>query len=249
MDTRKLYDEDAGKWRRRQANSLSDFTGRPAVFALCGDVTGLAVADLGAGEGYCTRELKRRGAKSIVGVELSQNMVDAAKAQEAETPLGIEYQQGDIRKLALPDAAYDLVTAVFVFNYVTFADMKAALVEIHRILKPGGHFVFSIPHPSFPFMRGEKAAPFYFDFEGRGYFSGRDTRNEGEIYCKDGTALRVQMVHKPLEDYFTALREAGFTRMPVVEELRVRPEHMAEDPAFFGPVNDIPLHMAFRIQK
>jgi hypothetical protein len=50
----------------------------------------------------------------------------------------------------------------------------------------------------------------------------------------DGTKLRVQMIHKPLEDYFTALRAVGFTKMPIVKELRVLPEHMAENPAFFG---------------
>ncbi len=248
METRKLYDEDASKWVRRKPNSLSDFTGRPAVFDLCGDVRGLDVADLGCGEGYCTRELKSRGAKSMIGIELSQKMVDAANAAEREAPLGIEYRQGDVRKLELDSDKYDLVTAVFVFNYVVYADMLAALHEIYRITKPGGAFVFSIPHPSFPFI-GKKQAPFYFDFEGRGYFSGRDSKNEGEIHCVDGTKLRVQMIHKPLEDYFTALRAVGFTKMPIVKELRVLPEHMAENPAFFGGVNDVPLHMAFRVEK
>jgi ubiquinone/menaquinone biosynthesis C-methylase UbiE len=115
----------------------------------------------------------------MIGIELSQKMVDAANAAEREAPLGIKYRQGDVRKLELDSDKYDLVTAVFVFNYVVYADMLAALHEIYRITKPGGAFVFSIPHPSFPFI-GKKQAPFYFDFEGRGYFSGRDSKNEGE---------------------------------------------------------------------
>ena len=41
MDTETLYDANAGKWERRAPSSLSDFTGRPAVFELCGDVVGL----------------------------------------------------------------------------------------------------------------------------------------------------------------------------------------------------------------
>ncbi|MCA9581448.1 MAG: methyltransferase domain-containing protein [Myxococcales bacterium] len=248
MDTEKLYDADAGKWRRRKPNSLSDFTGRPAVFELCGDVTGLRVADVGCGEGYCTRELKHRGAAEIVGIELSAKMVEQAQAQEAEDKLGIEYRQGNVLALDLPDGYYDLVTAVFVFNYLTRDECRKTLEEVHRILKPGGHFVYSIPHPCFPFMKDRKA-PFFFDFQENGYFSGLDTKNEGEIHCLDGTALRVQMIHKPLEEYFNVMRAAGFTLMPEVRELRVQPEHLESNPEFFGPVNDIPLHMAFRIQK
>ena len=37
-DTREMYDSNAHKWARREPNSLSDFTGRPRVFELCGDV-------------------------------------------------------------------------------------------------------------------------------------------------------------------------------------------------------------------
>ncbi|QQR88957.1 MAG: class I SAM-dependent methyltransferase [Myxococcales bacterium] len=249
METRKLYNTDASRWKRKEPNSLSDFTGRPAVFDLCGDVTGRSVLDAGCGEGYCSREMRIRGASRVLGIELSEKMVDLAKAQEQEQSLGIEYQQGDVRKLDLPSESFDLVLAVFVFNYISTRDMQVAMKEMHRVLKGGGQFVFSVPHPCFAFMRQEKSAPFYFDMEGRGYFSGVDCQNQGKIFCRDGTELRVQAVHKTLQDYFDAFEAVGFRSMPVVKELRVLDKHLELDPAFFSPVKDIPLHMAFRLEK
>ena len=37
--------------------------------------------------------------------------------------------------------------------------------------------------------------------------------------------------------------------MPMVEELRVLDEHLETDPVWFGPIHDLPLHLAFQIQK
>ena len=48
--TEDLHDASASKWVRQQPSSLSDFTARPVIFDLCGDVRGLDIIDLGAGE-------------------------------------------------------------------------------------------------------------------------------------------------------------------------------------------------------
>lgn len=244
-----LYDKHAARWRRREPSSLSDFTGRPAVFELCGDVSGLDVLDLGCGEGYCSRELAGRGARSVTGVELSGEMVRLAQAQESELRQGITYRQGDVTRLDDADARYDLAVGVFVYNYVTTGEMLASFREVRRVLRAGAHFVFAVPHPAFAFVRRDRRPPFHFDVGDAGYFSGRDVRYPGEIRRRDGTALPVQMVHKTFGDYFDALRAAGFPAMPEVRELRVLPEHLSLDPAFFSPVADLPLHLAVRVAK
>ncbi len=249
VDTGDLYDEHAARWQRRAPSSLSDFTGRPAVFELCEPVAGLDVIDLGCGEGYCARELASRGARSVTGVELSHEMVRSASAQEAELGQGVTYRQGDVTALEDADASYDLAVGVFVYNYLDIGQMRSSFREVLRVLRPGGHFVFSVPHPSFSFIRREHGAPFFFDVGASGYFSGRDRQFQGEIHRRDGTALPVQMVHKTVSDYFDALREAGFAAMPEVRELKVEAEHLDLDPPFFGPVADLPLHMAIRVRR
>jgi SAM-dependent methyltransferase len=247
-DAGALYDKHASRWQRRAPSSLSDFTGRPAVFELCGEVSGLEVLDLGCGEGYCSRELAGRGAR-VTGVELSAEMVQLARSQEGELKQGITYRQGDVTRLDDADARYDLAVGVFVYNYVTVEQMLASFREVRRVLRPGGRFVFAVPHPAFAFIRKDRKPPFYFDVGDAGYFSGRDVRFQGEIRRRDGTALPVQMVHKTLGDYFETLRTAGFVAMPDVRELRVLPEHLALDPGFFGPVADLPLHLALRVAR
>lgn len=249
VDTGELYDQHASRWQRREPSSLSDFTGRPAVFDLCGTVDGLDVIDLGCGEGYCARELAGRGAKSITGVELSNEMVLMAQAQENDLGQGIHYRQGDVTDLEDNDASFDLALGVFVYNYVNTTQMLASFKEVYRVLRPGGHFVFSVPHPAFAFIRQERKPPFFFDVGSQGYFSGRDMQFQGEIYRRTGTALPVQMVHKTLSDYFDGIRTAGFSALPEVRELAVKPEHIELDSDFFSPVADLPLHMALKVTR
>lgn len=245
-DTRTLYDSTAARWARHQPSSLSDYTARPQVMALCEPVAGLRVLDLGCGEGYCSRALGRRGAQ-VLGLDLSAGMVDLARQAEAAEPLGIRYDVADAAAVDLGTDRFDLVVAVFLFNYLAVEPMRRTMANVHRMLAPGGHFVFAVPHPCFAFMR-RAAPPFYFDVGAAGYFSARDTRFPGRIWKRDGSALDVQLVHKTLDDYFEALRLAGFTAMPVVNELRATPEMIVMDPDFFGPLADVPLHLAIKVR-
>lgn len=247
--TQNLYNHTAVRWVREEPSSLSDFTARPAILELCEPVTRLRVLDLGCGEGYCSRQLHRRGAGKIDGIDLSEAMIQAARAQEEENRYGITYHIGCATNLQqFADQEFDLVVAVFLFNYLTIAQMQQCMAEVSRILRPGGRFIFSVPHPAFPFMR-EPAYPFFFQVEETKYFSDRDQKFPGKIWKRDGTELQVQLVHKTLEDYFNALQGAGFQTMPILKELRVLPEHVAIDEAFFDPLFDIPLHLAIQVSR
>lgn len=253
-DVQNLYDGAAARWVRNEPLSLSDFTGRPAVLAMCEPVAGARVLDLGCGEGYCTRRLRLSGAREAIGIDLSSAMIEAARAQEEREPLGISYQQGDAADLSrFPPGSFDLILSMFMFNYLPLAQTRRCMVEVVRLLRPGGRFVFASPHPSFAFLRvvrsEAEAPPFYFQVNGRGYFSGRDGRFPGRIWKRDGTPLDVQLCHKTLEDYFWALKDAGFRTLPIVRELRVTPEIRALDPSFFGPLDDCPLHLAMSIMR
>ncbi|HKU40745.1 MAG TPA: class I SAM-dependent methyltransferase [Polyangiales bacterium] len=244
-----LYDHQAGNWTRTAPSSLSDFTARPPVLELCKPYQGSTVLDLGCGEGYCARTLRDGGAAEVLGIDVSSRMIEAAKAEEQRNPKGIRYRQGDATDLhELADASFDRVLAMFLFNYLTTTATQQCLREVARILRPGGKFVFAVPHPSLPWLR-KPAPPFYFDVGSTGYFQARDTRWAGKIWKRDGTELEVQLVHKTLEDYFAALRGAGFNTMPLIRELRVTPEILSVDPKFFGPLGDVPLHLAVSVER
>jgi hypothetical protein len=137
--------------------------------------------------------------------------------------------------------------AVFLFNYLTRAQMTSVMKLARARLSSGGRFIFTVPHPCFPYMR-VPAAPFYFDTEGYDYFAGVDRTYEGRIWRRDGDAVPVRCVHKTLGDYFTSLTAAGFSTMPKVVELKVTDDHVAFDAPFFQPLYGQPLHLLFRIE-
>jgi ubiquinone/menaquinone biosynthesis C-methylase UbiE len=209
----------------------------------------LRVLDLGCGEGYCARALKRGAAAEVLAIDVSGGMIETAKREETREPLGITYEVGDALELRkLQTHHFDRVLAMFLFNYLTVDQTRTCMREVARVLSPGGRFVFAVPHPSLPWLR-EKSAPFYFDVGANTYFAARNARFPGKIWKRDGSQLEVQLVHKTLEDYFEALEAAGFDRLPRVRELRVTPEILKVDPAFFAPLGDTPLHMAISVER
>jgi SAM-dependent methyltransferase len=248
--TATIYDRAATNWQRSEPILLSDFTARPFLLDWCAPLDGAEVLDLGCGEGYVGRQLLARGAASVTGIDISAEMVENARAQVPEgSEAALDYAVGDAWELAhFADDSFDLVVCVFLFNYLERAQMTATMKEVARVLRPGGRFVFAVPHPSLAFQRAEER-PFYFSRGEHGYFDGRDALFEGEIWRRDGVSVPVRCVHKTLDDYFTALREAGFTSLPELKELHATEEHLAFDPDFFEPLRETPLHLAFKLTR
>ena len=71
------------------------------LMKLIDDPTGKAVIDIACGEGFYTRILRQRGAAQATGVDLSEKMIELARATEAQQRLGIDYLVGDGRDLRL----------------------------------------------------------------------------------------------------------------------------------------------------
>lgn len=260
--TAALYDAAAADWRRDEPVLLSDFTARPALLDWCTPLDGLRVLDAGCGEGYVARRLAERGAASVLGIDVSAEMIARAQAAEDTAPKNIEYCVGDAAAPEtwrdVPARGFDLAVAVFLFNYLDIDAMRTVLCHLRRALAPGGRLVFSVPHPALPFLgaagrtgdpqSGDAAARFHFQAPAdAGWFSARDRQFEGHIARRDGGSVPVRCIHKTFADYFSALRDAGFTLMPEIQELHVTASHVQLDPDFFGPLVDRPLHLAFRL--
>jgi SAM-dependent methyltransferase len=250
MEAKEIYDGHADLWVRNEPVLLSDYSARPRVLELCGDVEGKSILDLGCGEGYVGRQLAQKGAASVKGYDVSDGMIEGAKRTAAKAGLDhLTYAVSDLRGGRFGDAEnpVDLVVAVFLFNYMDSASMSRILDRIRTVLKPGGRFIFTVPHPMLPWIKPAEK-PFYMRPEG-GYLSAVDVPFPGRIWRRDGASVEVQAVHKTFTTYFKALAAAGFTCMPHVEELHITAEHVALDPDFFGPLVDLPLHVAFSLSS
>ncbi len=88
---------------------------------------------------------KTQGAQ-VVAVDLSTGMLGQAVAGSARSGVRVPLVQADAARLPFRDRSFDL--ACTAFGAVPFVDDSAAVMrEVHRILRPGGRWVFSVTHP------------------------------------------------------------------------------------------------------
>jgi len=128
-------------------------------FEVLGSVRGLDVLDLAAGEGRTSRMLMERGARSVLGGDVSPEMVRRATAHNAEKPAWptLRYMVLDASDDAFQlDAPVDAVTAMYLFHYAPSEDDLERMARlIARNLKPGGRFVTYTLSPDYDFRHSE----------------------------------------------------------------------------------------------
>ncbi len=133
---------------------LARGTEAPAVEGLLGDLQGMSLVDLACGQGFYSRLAHHRGARPVVGVDLSAAMVEAACQEERRAPLGIRYLQADAasvsaEQLGQPDG-FDQALALFLFNYAADPAALTGLARaVWRCLRPGGRLLAVLPNPAF----------------------------------------------------------------------------------------------------
>lgn len=115
----------------------------PALRAMLPDVQDRHVVDLGCGFGWFCRFARDAGARSVLGIDVSENML--ARAREMTADPAITYRRADLETLTLTEAAFDLVYSSLTLHYLS--NLAALFDMIHQALVPGGRFVFSVEHP------------------------------------------------------------------------------------------------------
>jgi double-stranded uracil-DNA glycosylase len=96
------------------------------------------VADLGCGPGWFARALRRRG-NVVVGLDLSSQMLRAARAGDRR----VRWLRGDLAQLPLARESLDAAWAKNSYIHLPFAELAAALADLHRALVPGGRVTMS----------------------------------------------------------------------------------------------------------
>ncbi len=107
--------------------------------------SGDRVLDVACGTGGLACELAAAvgPAGQVVGIDLSQAMVDAAKARAAKAGLrNTCFDRMDAQALTMPDAAFDVVTCCFGLMYLP--DPEQALAQMRRVLRPGGRLGLAV---------------------------------------------------------------------------------------------------------
>jgi SAM-dependent methyltransferase len=202
------YDAIADFYEDGWPDSYED-TVSVALFTVLGSVTGLAVLDAACGHGRITRELARRGARHVVGLDVSSQLIAKAEAAETAVPLGVHYVHDDLAtSTLLEDESFDVVVCSFGLSDVD--DLEHALANVGRCLDSGGRFVFSILHPCFP---GGDEVSGAWPSTGR-YYDELRWQADGA-----GSTLRTQVGanHRMLSTYVNALHRHGLRLEQIIE--------------------------------
>ena len=190
------------------------------VLACLGErVRAARVLDLCCGEGFVGRRLIKLGAREVVGIDLSPQLI-AEAVRRADAP-GLHYRVDDAHELAsVGDAEFDMVLAYMALQDV--ADHRRMFAAARRVLKDGGAFVFSMLHPGFmPPCHWRDAPPVLADESGKP-LAIRVQRYATEGWWDsggDGVRGRMGCYHRTLATYVNDLIAAGFALERLEEPL------------------------------
>ncbi len=223
--------------RRNREDSPNNAIEGPIMYVLVGNIQNVTILDLGCGDASFGKELLNLGARHYTGVEGSEQMVEASRSNLLELDATIHNET--MESFQYPSESYDLVTSRFAIHYVS--DINRLFQNIYQTLKEDGRFVFSIQHPLTTSSFASKQTS-----DKRGNWIVDDYFLEGERKEPWINNIVVKY-HRTIEQYFTALRQAGFTVQDLREGTPKR-EHFSSEEEFFRRKR-IPVVLVFACRK
>jgi len=195
--------------------------------SLLPDIHDASVLDLGCGYGWLCRWAVENGASTVLGVDVSANMLNKAKSFPEDSS-AITYLQADLETLALPPITYRVVYSSLALHYLQ--NLPALVAQVYQSILPGGAFVFSVEHPVYTAPREPKFA---------------ENKDGGKVWLLDGYleegprttnwfAEGVIKYHRTIGTYVSILSDAGFTISvinewgPSLDQIKLTP-HWAEN--------------------
>lgn len=132
--------EEYDAWYETPLGILSDRLEKRLVFSLIEIKQGAAL-DVGCGTGNYTIELEKRGADAI-GIDSSEEMVAYARIKATKANIETSFHAADAMNLPFPDSTFDTVISNGLLCFLK--EPEKALMEMRRVLKPGGRLVVGV---------------------------------------------------------------------------------------------------------
>ena len=168
----------------------------PAFQTEVGDLSGLDILDLGCGDGTFAAQCVVDGCASFVGIDSASGMIDRARVTAPDA----RFSLASMEAVEIDANAHDLVVSRMALHYV--ADLASVLGQVRQGLRPSGRLVFSVIHPvltaALEVTEGQRTSVSVDNYFERG------DRNRSWF----GSSVTWQ--HRTVEDYATAVLEAGF---------------------------------------
>lgn len=131
--TRVSYNRVAAEYAQRFSDELDHKPVERALLDAFAASTAGQICDLGCGPGQAAAYLHARGAE-VVGVDLSEAMIEQARRLHPE----IRFLRADMRALPFADGSLAGIVALYSLIHLAPAEIPATLLELRRVLWPGG---------------------------------------------------------------------------------------------------------------
>ena len=137
---KEVYDRHAPEYDKVACCAQSVGLTHPLVFRIVGDVAGKAILDLACGTGLYLKKFSEAGAKELVGVDISDGMIDIARSQIGRNATLLV---GDMSSPELPSMLgsrkFDIVMSVWgLYHMETEAQLDSALTNAYHLLADEG---------------------------------------------------------------------------------------------------------------
>ncbi|HUQ62814.1 MAG TPA: class I SAM-dependent methyltransferase [Acidimicrobiales bacterium] len=169
-----------------------------AELRLLGPVAEKRVLELGCGSGRCSVAFAAQGAHAIA-IDFSPEQLTAARRLSERDGVKVELHEGDLADLAFVRAeSIDIVFSTYALSLVE--DINRIFRQVHRVLKEGAPFVFSVMHPASVLLDEQPDQP---PILRRSYF------DKSRIDYETDSAPFAAYVHT-ISDLFSGLSRANF---------------------------------------
>ena len=224
--TQNIYDDqtffDGYAQLSRSVDGLNGAPEWPAIKKMLPDLKGLRVIDLGCGYGWFCRSAREQGAAEVMGLDLSQKMLNKAKSMTHDE--AISYRLANLESLELAENSYDLAYSSLALHYIV--NLPQLLNTIYNSLVSGGYLVFSAEHPIFT---APKHQGWIVDAQGQKSWPVNSYQAEGQRITH-WLAEGVVKQHRMLGTYINLLIDQGFT-ISHLEEWGPTPQQIVDTPA------------------
>lgn len=134
---------DSYQKMRNEVVNANNLIENPIIKKLMPNFVDKKILDLGCGDGNMDMFFAQNGAKKVVAIDVSKNMIEAAKQNNADKK--IEYMVLEMEKLGSVQEKFDFVYSSLAFHYIK--DFNKLLFDINKLLKPNGTLLFSQESP------------------------------------------------------------------------------------------------------
>lgn len=247
MAKQNIYDnevffEDFRDKRNNEIN-FNDCIETPILLSMLPELRGKKVLDIGCGMGQHAKQYADMGAESVLGIDISEKMLDYAK--EHNDAKNIIYKQMALEDINGLCEQFDLVTSSLVFDYTE--DLDILMKNVYSHMKNGAYFVFSMSHPMATAWDGKYPRYTRSEAGERLYANINNYMVEGKRSVK-WVVENYELYHRTFANIINSVVKSGLL-IEECQESHISDEMREQYPSKFGGTIHRPDFVFFRCKK